>query len=326
LTPNETTYLQKLDTAVKLLATLPLHKLDSSPDLLDEAFTIAYDEGLFNLHEYGHELQNPLKLELFSALCPLSGSLAFLAVQILAGNRIMQGNGFAKADEYYKMRCGIAINHLRAPVTVVDSVKSDSGYKLTGRLTWASGYGIFDTLVVGFHHDGKEMQAVMPFVPQPGCIIGEPDTTFVGLSMNTVNIDLEGYEIPEENIICSHPIGQYTQQKSVSKTVHMALYGIGLGAVMALEDDDVITEAAKRLDVLKEAFMGTDDGERMDELRIELFNLVQQIVTTGIVLYGGKSILAEKALQRYYRELIMFNSNGLNDTIKGLFKKSFMQS
>ena len=72
--------------------------------------------------------------------------------------------------------------------------------------------------------------------------------------------------------------------------------------------------------------MNTTDGETMDRLRIELFNLVQQIVTTGMILHGGKSILATKALQRHYRELIMFNSNGLNDTIKGLFKASFLHT
>jgi hypothetical protein len=30
-------------------------------------------------------------------------------------------------------------------------------------------------------------------------------------------------------------------------------------------------------------------------------------------------------LQRYYRELIMFNSNGLNDAIKGRFKAAYLQ-
>jgi len=38
-----------------------------------------------------------------------------------------------------------------------------------------------------------------------------------------------------------------------------------------------------------------------------------------MILNGGKSILSNENLQRYYRELIMFNSNGLNQNIKELF-------
>jgi len=315
-----------MQLALSQLKELPLHRLDVEPNLLDEAFGNLYKAGLFNLHEYDTAIRETLKFELFCALPALSGSLAFLAVQILAANRIMEANNFEKRHEFFKKRCGIAINHLRAPVTVVGSVKTDAGYRLTGKLTWASGYKIFDTLVIGFHHEGHEMQAVVPFEPQTGFSIGEPDATFVANSMNTVNIELEAYEIPQQNIISSHPVGHYTKQKSISKTVHYALYGIGLGAVDALTDAEVKEEAARRLEQQKKAFLGTADGETMERLRIELFNLVQQIVTTGMVLYGGRSILENETLQRYYRELIMFNSNGLNHVIKGLFKEVFLKN
>ncbi len=318
-------YKQRIEKAVKRLGCLQRHRLDSDATLLKEAFDIAYEAGLFDLHEYDAALHNDLKFELFSALTPISGSLAFLAVQILAANRIMQSNGFAKAPAYYKKKCGIIINHLRAPVTVIDAVKSDSGYRLSGRLTWASGYKIFDTLVVGFHHEGEEFQAVMPFEKGPGCYIGEPIETFVGESMHTVNMELDGFEIPFDDVISSHEIGHYTRQKSVSKTVHIALYAIGRGAVAALEDEAVKAQADNHLEALKEQFMYESDGTRMDALRIELFERVQKVITTGMILHGGRSMLAVKDLQRYYREVMMFNFNGLNSEIKGLFKSSFLE-
>ena len=319
-------YSEKLDAAVTTLKSLDLHRLDRESEYLSEGFSIAYDHQLFNLHQYNTVLQNYLKLELFSALTPISGSLAFLAVQILAANRIMQSNSFPRASMYYKKRCGIIINHLRAPVTIIDSVISGRGYALTGKLIWASGYKIFDTLVVGFHHDGVEMQAVMPFKPQIGCVIGDADDTFVGVSMNTVTIDLDQYVIPAESIISSHPIGHYTKQKSISKTVHMAFYGIGLGAIDALDDEELKREATKILESYKDDFMSSNSGEHMDELRIKLFEFIQKLITTGMTLYGGKSILSVQRLQQYYRELIMFNSNGLNNTIKELFRTSFLKS
>jgi hypothetical protein len=313
--------LQETTTKLKML---PLHELDTNSEYLNKAFTIAYDAALFTLHEYDPTIQNELKLALFSALCPLSGSLAFLAVQILAANRIMQSNNFANAETYYQKRCGIIINHLRAPKTVIDSSKSEKGYTLNGHLTWASGYGIFDTLVVGFHHEGEEMQAVMPFSSKEAYQVTLPAQTMVGESMSTVTMDLENYEIPFENIINTQEIGYYTKQKSISKTVHFALYGIGLGAIDAINDPEVKTSASEALESIKELFLSSNDGAQMDTLRIELFTLAQHIITTGMILSGGKSILKSETLQRYYRELIMFNANGLNNTIKALFKNSFL--
>lgn len=303
---------------------MPLHRLDSDTTLLNEVFSLAYEAGLFAVHEYDDALHAGLKFELFSTLPTYSGSLTFLGVQILAANRIMHANGFVSASEYFRKRCGIAVNHLRAPATVVGSTRSETGYRLSGRLTWVSGYKIFDTLLIGFHHEGNEMQAVVPFDGQPGFSVGKPIEAFVGGSMNTVDIDLDDYEVAPNSIVSTRPIGSYTRAKSVSKTVHFALYGIGLGAIDALEDADLKHEASKRLEAQKEAFLHAFDGAKMDRLRIELFTLVGQIITTGMVLRGGRSILAAERLQRYYRELILFNSNGLNDTIKGLFKAAFL--
>ncbi len=325
MTEAITQYRERIEQALRKLSSLPAHRLDSDTALLKKAFDIAYDEGLFRLFEYGPTLQEKLKYELFCALPAYSGSLAFLAVQILAGNKIMGSNDFVQKEAYYEKKCGIAINHLRAPVTVVDATRTDNGYALSGTLTWASGYGIFDHLVVGFHHKGMEMEAIVPFRAQKGMTIAESAETFVGESMNTVNIDLKDYEVPEADIISSKPIGNYTKAKSISKTVHYAMYGIGLGAVDALEDTEIKAAAAERLEAVRDTFMQTSDGMIMDRLRIDLFTLVRDITTTGMIVKGGSSILAERALQRYYRELIMFNSNGLNDTIKGLFKDHFLK-
>jgi hypothetical protein len=325
LDPTIAAYRQRLTPALERLRGLDLPYLDTDVPALEEAFGLAYEAGLFELHTYPAALQNLLKLELFRALCPLSGSLAFLGIQILAANRIMQSNGFPAAEQFYRRRCGIAVNHLRAPVRVVGSERTSEGYRLSGRLTWASGYRIFDTLLIGFHHEGNELQAVVPFKPQPGFKISTPEPTFVGNGMQTVTIDLGHYFLPDSAVVCAHPIGRYTAQKSVSRTVHMALYGTGLGIVNAIDDAETRSAAAKRLESLREAFMATDDGETMDDLRITLFQTLLQSVTTGMILNGGRSILLQERLQRYYRELIMFHSNGLNDAIKGRFKAAYLQ-
>jgi len=316
-------YQEQLNEGIKELQRLELYRLDSNTILLKEAFEILYKREIFSLYKVDKKFHNEYKFILFSTLTKYSGSLAFLGIQILAANAIMATNNFAKSETYFAKRCGIAINHLRAPVTVVSATKCDGGYLLQGKLTWASGYGVFDTLLIGFHYNGKEYEAMSPFQNSENFIVGEVATSFVGNSMATVNIQLNNFFVPDEDIISSKPMGNYTKAKSVSKTVHFALYGVGVGAIEALVDKEIKENAHYQLEAIRDAFLETEDGAEMDRLRIKLFSLVQRVVTTGMILYGGKSILIEEPMQRYYRELIMFNSNGLNNTIKGLFKEQF---
>ncbi len=321
---NPQTYKKQLDDAIREIEKLPLHRLDSDTKLLKQAFDIFFEREIFSLYKIDMKLHNDYKFILFSTLTKHSGSLAFLAIQILAANAIMSGNNFAKRELYFSKKCGIAINHLRAPVTVVSATKCEGGYQLKGTLSWASGYEIFDTLLIGFHYDGCEYEAMASFHKSQNFMVGEVAESFVGNSMATVNIELNDFFVPDEDIVSSQIMGNYTKAKSISKTVHFALYGVGCGAIEMVRDEEVKESAKQNLENIKEQFLSTNDGEVMDKLRIEMFVLIQKVVTTGMVLYGGKSILIDEKMQRYYRELIMFNSNGLNTKIKELFKNEFL--
>jgi len=318
-------YAARLERIRRTLEGLPLLTFDNDTACLKEGFDLAYREGVFAFHRYEPALHEWLKFLLFSELTPLSGALAFLAVQILAANKIMHANGFAQRDVYFEKRCGIAVNHLRAPVTVVHAVRENGRYYLTGRLSWASGYGIFDTLVAGFHCDGRELQAVVPFTPQPGFRVGDKIETFAAGAMHTVDVELEAFEVAEAQIVADRPLGTYTQNKSISKTVHYALYGLGLGAVEAIRDEESREKAGAALEKLCAAILEATEGDLLDVLRVELFHLVQEIVTTGMILNGSGSLLAGEPLQRYYRELMMFNANGLNNELKQRYKTAFLQ-
>jgi hypothetical protein len=318
------TYFKSLNKTVDELKKLPVYRIDNEVALLKDAFDIAYNNDIFNLYKFDTKTQDSLKLKLFSKLSPYSGSLSFLAIQILAANAIMGKNNFKKKDYYFKKRCGIAINHLRGNKTVVKAEKCENGYRLTGTLTWASGYKIFDELLIGFHYDNKEYEVLANFKEAAGFSIMDTPQTFVGQSLNTVNVRLDDFFVTSDDIVSSNIIGNYSKNKSISKTVHYALYSIGKAAIKNIEDELFKKVAKKRLKKIKQDFIASKDGQVLDELRIRLFNLIQKIITTAIVLNGGKSILTTKNLQRYYRELIMFNANGLNQDIKNLFLEDFI--
>jgi hypothetical protein len=318
-------YLNIVKKTTKEIEKISLNKLDTDTKKLKKAFDIAYDNGVFALYNYDTSIQEKLKFILFSKLTKYSGSLSFLGIQILAANKIMDKNNFAKKEYYFNKKCGIAINHLRANKTIISALKTKNGYKLNGTLTWASGYKIFDKLLIGFHYGNKEYEVLADFKVKKGFQIAQAPETLVGYSLNTINIKLDNFYVNDEDIVSSNEIGNYTKNKSLSKTVHYSLYGIGVGAIKNIEDKNLKNISKKRVKKIKNKFLKSSDGDELDNLRVELFLLLQDIITTGMILNGGKSILLEKNLQRYYRELIMFNSNGLNTKIKHLFLNSFLK-
>jgi len=319
-------YKQNLQELSNSLKEFDSNKADTNPTTLNEMFTIVYKSGILDITHLEKKEQDLFKLELFITLTKYSGTLAFMIIQNLAAHNIMGKNNYHKKELYFNKKCGIAINHLRAPVTVVDSIKVDGGYLLNGTLTWASGYEIFDTLLIGFHHTGEEKEAISSFKATEGFIIREAEETFIGFGLNTVNITLHNYFVADENIVSTHQKGNYTKNKSASKTVHFCIYGLGINSLSFIKDKELIEQAQKKLFDIKELFISSTDIDELDSLRIELFTLVLNTVTSGMILNGGSSILSEKHLQRIYRELIMFNSNGLNNTLKSLFKKKFLES
>jgi len=312
-------YIKDINIISKKLKKQNLEKVDEEVKYLKKCFDIAYKNDCFKLYEYDPQMQDKLKLKMFSKLTKYSASLTFLAIQILAANAIMAKNNFRKRDYYFKKKCGIAINHLRMKGSFVTSKKCKGGYKLNGVLTWASGYKIFDHLLIGFHFKNKEMEVLTKFKEMKGFRIIDTPETFIGQSLNTVNIKLEDFFVKDEDIVSSNPIGNYTRNKSLSKTVHYALYGLGLGAVDFINDKKFKKNSKNKLKNIKIQFLESTDADELDRIRIKLFNLIQKIITLSMIIDGGKSILKEKTLQRYYREVIMFNANGLNQKIKDLF-------
>jgi len=319
------TYKETLQDVYHQLQKFDFDTLDHDYLELKKAFDIAYDFRIFDLNNIEKEKIDLYKYELFKTLTMISGNLSFLAIQILAANSIMNKNSFHKESFYLNKKCGIAINHLRVPKTIVSAIKVDGGYKLNGLLTWASGYKIFDTLLIGFHCDNLEYEVMADFRNQDGFDIGIASKTFVGNGLNTVNIELNNFFVSDKNIVSSKIIGNYTRAKAISKTIHLCLYALGHSAIANTEDKEVKEYARDKLDILKKDFLNSNDPDEMDIIRIKLFELVQNIITTAIVLYGGKSILSSENLQRFYREIIMFNANGLNNDLKEICKSNFLK-
>ena len=230
-------YIKLLNKTQKQINYINRHKIDSEALYLKKVFDIAYENELFKLFDYDIKTQDKLKRKLFEKLTIYSGSLSFLAIQILAANAIMNKNNFHKKEYYFNKKCGIAINHLRSKETKVWAKKYENGYLLNGTLTWASGYKIFDKLLIGFHFENKEYEVLTSFKEEKGFNILETPLTFVGQALNTVNIELKNFFVKKENLVSENEIGNYTKNKSLSKTVHYAIYSLALATIKHIKNN-----------------------------------------------------------------------------------------
>jgi hypothetical protein len=164
------------------------------------------------------------------------------------------------------------------------------------------------------------------FTHKEGFFIQNTDDTFVGFGLNTVNIELKNFFVKDEDIVSSNEKGNYTKNKSSSKTVHFCLYGLGELVINEIDDIELQSVMRTRLERFKVDIINETYPDRLDMLRVELFTFVQSSITTTMIQIGGSSILSEQTLQRGYRELMMFNSNGLNTTLKELFKTHYFDT
>jgi len=316
-------YKKRVKNSIKIIKQLNLRVMDKETSVLKEAFDIAFADNIFALYKYKQEKVEENKFTLLAKLAEVSGSLSFLAIQILAANAIMNKNNFAKKEKFFKKKCGIAINHLHLKTTQVYAKKVKKGYLLNGHLTWASGYKIFDALLMGFHYDNKELEVLVPFKKKERFIISKPCDTFVGQGLNTVNITLKNFFVKDENIVSSNPLGNYSKNRSLAKSIHYSLYGLGKSALKHTKHEAFKAQAMEGLKAKKEAFLNCKDAKELSVLRVELFLFLQALITTALVLNGGKSILNSSFFQLYYREIIMFNTNGLNQNLKDIFVEEF---
>jgi hypothetical protein len=125
---NKHNYTQKLELLSSKLKSLDPNLCDINYKVLKEQFDIVYNSGILQITHLPKDIQDEYKLLLFTILTKYSGALAFLVIQILAANNIMQKHNYDKQNFYLKKKCGIAINHLRVNKTIVSADKVDGGY------------------------------------------------------------------------------------------------------------------------------------------------------------------------------------------------------
>ena len=85
-------YKEKLEHLTNKLLKYNLNNADTDHKELKILFDAVYESGILKLYEVNKEYHDLYKLELFTRLSQVSGTLSFLVIQILAANNIMAKN------------------------------------------------------------------------------------------------------------------------------------------------------------------------------------------------------------------------------------------
>ena len=245
-----------------------------------------------------------------------SGSLSFMFLQNLSATAYL--NKLAKESlcklEEVRYNCGIAFAHLRISKTFVKGLDNGENIILTGNLPWASGYMIFDYLLIGYHFNNQEYISWCKFENSKSFQISDVMQTFVASSLNTVSIKLDNFVISKSNTISIENIGTFNNLLGDSSRMPSLITGIMKRGIDLISDKYVVEKdnfSVQLMSIIENIL----NKNEIINTRKESLKLSQMIITFCAVSTGGKSVLINNSIQRLYRECLLFSLSGVSPNI-----------
>ena len=306
--------MQYINNYLKNINLDELELCDKDPDILKKHLMFLNKELIENIYRSSNReitTHNALgKLSYFS------GALSFLFLQNLSAMAY-----FTKVSDTRLARlrdilydCGIAFAHLRNSKTFVNGIQNSESIALNGNLPWASGYRIFNYILLGFHIDGQEAIAWCEFSESRNFIISGIMDTFVASSINTVSIKLKDFIIPASNIISLESMGTFNELLGDSSRMPSLITGIIQKSIDLMPD--IYTKEKEhfnyQLSIIKESILNRN---KIVSTRVECLKLAQMVTAFCSVANGGRSVLLSNVIQRLYRECLLFSLSGVSPNI-----------
>jgi alkylation response protein AidB-like acyl-CoA dehydrogenase len=229
-------------------------------------------------------------------------------------------------------RVGIGISQLRRPgPPIMTATRADSGFELTGIVPWVTGWGFFDSYIVGAALG--EDSAVYGLVPlcedHGGSAKFSPPMRLAALeSPQTVVATYTEAFLPDEEVLFEKP-AEWARRNDM---INIVLQGhFALGCAMA-GVDQVRAASAKRphpslpraADALEAeintcracaasqpALLGSAEDEPLTQAKLEIrawaIDLAARCAHAGVIAWGGAANAMSHPAQRVYREALVFS-------------------
>lgn len=308
------------------------NQLDHDTNLLVQLFNEFKDAHLFRIYipeEFGGPKLSRLdKLDLYESIGRWGGALGFLQIQTVMVSWFLQesDNNYIKQEYFTKLYQGnITIGNTLSYMKpdnkiIITGIENNDGYFISGKINFASGWKLFDELLIGFHvNNTKECFAIIPFQTiesEFGNIkIGDLLLVNTMQSVNTVSITLDNFYIPKKMVVAEWPMNTYYNKYCAFPP---ATFMIGI-AQSALDTITKLYSFKIRQDISNGYHVLL---EKLEECRVAITNQSTQIKNEVLYAYvidlswtcvqfatlvaGGLGVTIQHDVQRLYREIVIW--------------------
>lgn len=308
------------------------NQLDGDPALLAEVYKSMAAKGWIALKVYesqgGPGISEEVFREFQELIARYSGALAFLQTQHQSCANILMKSTNPDLEKNLvplmvrgERLVGLGFSQLRRPgEPIMKAGETEGGYLITGHAPWITGWGIFDTWIVGATlPDGRAVFGLLPLEPREGMSFSDPMKLAAFQSAQTVTADLADVFLPHDQVVFVKRPGWIQTNDMINITLQgwFAL-GCARAALDVMEEayqrrkSDFILEAAQALEKerleCREALKRADDPED-DRLRARawVIDLAVRCSHGAIIASSGAANSLAHPAQRVYREALVYS-------------------
>lgn len=341
---NQTALLSNLEHFLQTEIAPQANLLDEDTNALDRALGQLNQFGLFGLRIpefYGGLEANLVTFRRLQTLMPrYSGALAFLQTQhqsaaslIASSDNTTVKNSFLPKMASGETLVGVGFSQLRRthePPLIAKPVTG--GYQLQGNVPWITGYGFFQSFIIGATlPDGEALYGIAPFTPtqqpQGGNIdFATPLDLAVMGSTNTVGATVDNWFLSDSDVLFIKP-GHAIHHSDKKNVLHHGFYALGCaragldiletaaqkkGFIFLEESYQTLEQEHRSLsEAMFDALPPTDTSfEYRLKLRGQAIHLAQRCAHAGVIASSGAANARSHPAQRVYREALLFSVAG----------------
>lgn len=225
---------------------------------------------------------------------------------------------------------GIAIAHLRRPVSPVSATRLAGSWRFDGTVSWMTGWGLCDVVLLCARSGNQVVQALVPAVAGPGLTPGPPLPLLAMQATGTVTLDLDGYVVHDADVVAVHDYATWAEKdREKAVDVTPAVFGVQRESVRLLRER--APALAFRLggegDRLRaKAYAAIGDASRYDErlaLRVEALALCLRSATALVIATGGAAMALDHPAQRHLREAAFLQVQGQTPALRAAMIDAF---
>jgi len=314
--------------------------MDSDPSSLMKGFSFLGEKHLLALKvpkEYdGEGLSREEAFSFLELLTSYSGALGFFQRQHQAAGRIIAlGDNSELKSEYLprmgsgEITSGVAYSHLRfLPRMNITGRRTSQGIEISGRVSWVSGYRLFENLVIGFFLPEENLEGFgwIPFIESASVKMSQPFNTVSLSSLQTVSIEFHNCLIPHEQVISLSSMGTLASsgRATARHFVSMSALGLALKRELELIEEVSIQKYCPSLfekwQSVRSAYQNRTNDDEMDSLFAQMHHIVTHLLHLARFSWGTAALICPNSLpnslERRYREYLLFSMICMNKELR----------